>query len=82
MDLLKYIGPLLAATWDNDNRPVPGFFQCLHKFPKWVTILGNKGYIGTSRLYPNCNDVLITPIMKGRKTSQHHELEMQAKKDL
>jgi hypothetical protein len=41
-----------------------------------VSILADKGFVGTSRFYQNCNDVLTPPLMSGRKVKQHHQTEM------
>jgi hypothetical protein len=82
MDILFHMGSPLARGWDNHGRPLPEVWERLAKFPPRSKGLADKGFFHNGRFFPWCNQILTPPKMGERKVKQHHENEMQEKKDM
>lgn len=62
----------MAENWDTEDRNVPEIYQRLSKFLQDVSKMTDKGFVGTSRFYPNCNDVFTPlPMVSKRAIKQH-----------
>jgi hypothetical protein len=77
--LLHHMGSHMSEDdWDDPLTPMPPLPIGLTMIPKGWKVLADKGFVGTSRMYPNMNEVS-TPIRPtGRKESggRYHSAEV------